>query len=172
MRDARALLTIGAVAALSGAAAARAPASFPILSAPLERAQTAETYRRLPVREADNEIRIEVNADLLYSFEDGKIRASASDLFQQAANLIYGQAKSPVRIECRSDRPPPVTTQKVAQACAAAVAAYLVNDEKATNVKFASAGIAVPPPAPPDPRDPFAPLPPRQNNVLIVFAKK
>jgi len=54
----------------------------------------------------------------------------------------------------------------------AAVAAYLVNDEKATNVKFASAGIAVPPPAPPDPRDPFAPVPPRQNNVLIVFAKK
>jgi hypothetical protein len=31
----------------------------------------------------------------------------------------------------------------------------------------------VPPPAPPDPRDPFAPLPPQQNNnVLIVFAKK
>jgi hypothetical protein len=29
-----------------------------------------------------------------------------------------------------------VTTRKVAQACAAAVAAYLVNDEKATNVKF------------------------------------
>ena len=171
MRDARGPAHNRAVAALSGAAAARAPASFPILSAPLERAQTAETYR-LPVREADNEIRIEVNADLLYSFEDGKIRASASDLFQQAANLIYGQAKSPVRIECRSDRPPPVTTQKVAQACAAAVAAYLVNDEKATNVKFASAGIAVPPPAPPDPRDPFAPVPPRQNNVLIVFAKK
>lgn len=113
-----------------------------------------------------------MNADLLYSFEDGKIRASASDLFQQAANLICGRAKSPVRIECRSDRPPPATTQKVAQACAAAVMAYLVNDEKVTNVKFASAGIAVPPPAPPNPPDPFAPLPPRQNNVLIVFAKK
>ena len=50
--------------------------------------------------------------------------------------------------------------------------AYLVNDEKVTNVKFASAGIAVPPAPPPDPRDPFAPLPPRQNNVLIAFAKK
>jgi hypothetical protein len=106
-----ALLTIGAVAALSGAAAAKAPASFPILSAPLERAQTAETYRRLPVREADNEIRIEVNADLLYSFEDGKIRASASDLFQQAANLIYGQAqvagahRMPLRPAAACDHP-------------------------------------------------------------------
>jgi flagellar motor protein MotB len=167
-----ALFAIGAIAALSSAAAAQVPASFPVLRAPLERSQSAETYRRLPVREAGNEIRIEVNADLLYSFEDAKIRLSASDLFQQAANLIYERAKSPVRIECRSDRPPPATTQKVAQACAAAVMAYLVNDEKVTNVKFAAAGIAVPPPAPPDPRDPFAPLPPRQNNVLIAFAKK
>jgi flagellar motor protein MotB len=167
-----ALFAIGAIAALSSAAAAQVPASFPVLRAPLERSQSAETYRRLPVREAGNEIRIEVNADLLYNFEDAKIRLSASDLFQQAANLIYERAKSPVRIECRSDRPPPATTQKVAQACAAAVMAYLVNDEKVTNVKFATAGIAVPPPAPPDARDPFAPLPPRQNNVLIAFAKK
>ena len=167
-----ALFTMVAIAALSSTAAAQVPASFPVLRAPLERSQSAETYRRLPVREAGNEIRIEVNADLLYSFEDAKIRLSASDLFQQAANLIYERAKSPVRIECRSDRPPPATTQKVAQACAAAVMAYLVNDEKVTNVKFATAGIAAPPPAPPDPRDPFAPLPPRQNNVLIAFAKK
>jgi outer membrane protein OmpA-like peptidoglycan-associated protein len=168
----RALLTIGAIAALSGGAAAQLPATFPVLSTPLQRSQSAETYRRLPVRDTGNEIRIELNADLLYSFEDAKIRASGSDLFQQAANLIYAQAKSPVRIECRSDRGAPAAAQKSAQACAAAVTQYLVNDEKVTNVKFASAGIAVPPPAPPDPRDPFAPLPPRQNNVLIVFGKK
>jgi hypothetical protein len=100
------------------------------------------------------------------------VRASASDLFQQAANLIYERAKSPVRIECRFDRGPAATAQRLAQACATAVMQYLVNDEKVTNVKFASAGVAMPPPAPPDPRDPFAPLPPRQDNVLIVFAKK
>ncbi len=46
---------------------------------------------------------------------------------------------------------------------------YLVKEEKVTNVKFLSAGVSVPPP---DPRDPFAPLPPRQIKVLIVFAKK
>jgi hypothetical protein len=75
-----ALFAIGAIAALSSAAAAQVPASFPVLRAPLERSQSAETYRRLPVREAGNEIRIEVNADLLYNFEDAKIRLSASDL--------------------------------------------------------------------------------------------
>ena len=168
----QALFALGVLAALSGAATAQLPMSFPVLSTPLQRSQSGETYRRLPVRDTGSEIRIEVSADLLYSFEDTKVRASGSDLFQQAANLIYERAKSPVRIECRFDRGPAATAQKLAQACATAVMQYLVNDEKVTNVKFASAGVAMPPPAPPDPRDPFAPLPPRQNNVLIVFAKR
>jgi outer membrane protein OmpA-like peptidoglycan-associated protein len=163
-----ALIGLGVVAATVGAAVAQVP----IFSVPLDRAQSSETYRRLPFRDMANEIRIEVNADLLYSFEDGKVRLSASDLLQQAANLIYERAKSPVRIECRSDRAPAAAAQKLADACAAALLQYLVKEEKVTNVKFASVGVSVPPPAPPDPRDPFAPLPPRQTKVLIVFAKK
>jgi hypothetical protein len=163
-----ALIGIGALAALTGAAAAQVP----VFSVPLERAASSETYRRLPVREAANEIRVEVDADLLYSFEDGKVRASADDLLAQAANLIYARAKSPVRIECRSDRTPATAAQKFADACAAALMQYLVKEEKVTNVKFASVGVSVPPPAPPDRRDPFAPLPPRQSKVLIVFGKK
>jgi outer membrane protein OmpA-like peptidoglycan-associated protein len=164
----RALLASAVVAACVSAVAAQTP----LFSVPLERSQSTETYRRLPVREMTNEIRIEVNADLLYSFEDGKVRPSASDLLQQAANLIYERAKSPVRIECRSDRAPAAAAQKLAEACAAALLQYLVKEEKVTNVKFAGVGVSVPPPAPPDPRDPFAPLPPRQSKVLIVFAKK
>lgn len=163
-----------AIAALITAAMAQvdAPGSFPIFSVPLDRPQSSETYRRLPVRELANEIRIEVNADLLYSFEDAKVRLSASDLLAQAANLIYERAKSPVRIECRSDRTPAAAAQKLADACAAALAQYLVKEEKVTTVKFVSAGVSLPPPPAPDPRDPFAPLPPRQTKVLIVFAKK
>ena len=157
-----------AIAALTAAAAAQTP----LYSIPLERPQSSEIYRRLPVREVGNEIHIEVNADLLYSFEDSKVRASAWDLLQQAANLIYDSAKSPVRIECCSDRTPAAAAQKLADACAAALTQYLVKDEKVTNVKFSSVGVSVPPPAPPDPRDPFAPLPPRQSKVLIVFGKK
>jgi outer membrane protein OmpA-like peptidoglycan-associated protein len=163
-----AVIAIGAIAALTSAAAAQTP----LFSVPLDRPQSSETYRRLPVRDMTNEIRVEVNADLLYSFEDGKVRASASDLLAQAANLIYERAKSPVRIECRSDRTPAAAAQKLADACAAALMQYLVKEEKVTNVKFASVGVSVPPPAPPDPRDPFAPLPPRQTKVLIVFGKK
>jgi outer membrane protein OmpA-like peptidoglycan-associated protein len=98
------------------------------------------------------------------------VRASASDLLEQAANLIDEHAQSPVRIECRTDRTPAPVAQKLAQACASALTQYLVDQEK-TNVKFAAAGFAVPPP-PPDPRDPFSPLPVRQQTVLIVFGKK
>src|SRR5215472_4631909 len=162
------LITIGAVAALTGAAAAQTP----LFSVPLERPQSSEIYRRLPVRDAGTEVRVEVRADLLYSFEDGKVRASASDLLAQTANLIYERARSPVRIECRSDHMPAAAAQKRVDACAAALLQYLVREEKVTNVKFSSVGVSVPPPAPPDPRDPFAPLPPRQNQVLIVFGKK
>jgi hypothetical protein len=169
-----ALIGIGAVAALTAAASAQVdgPGSFPVFSAPLERAQSSETYRRLAFRDLGNEVRIEVNADLLYSFEDAKVRLSASDLLAQAANLIYERAKSPVRIECRSDRAPAAAAQKLADACAAALTQYLVKEEKVTNVKFATVGVSVAPPAPPDPRDPFAPLLPRQSKVLIVFSKK
>jgi hypothetical protein len=98
----RALLGIAALSAFAGAAAAQTP----VFSVPLDRPQSSETYRRLPFRDMGNEIRIEVNADLLYSFEDAKVRLSASDLLEQAANLIYERAKSPVRIECRSNRVP------------------------------------------------------------------
>jgi hypothetical protein len=96
-----ALLGLATVAALAAVASAQvdAPGSFPVFGAPLERTQPSETYRRLPFRDVGNEIRIEVSADLLYSFEDAKVRLSASDLLAQAANLIYERAKSPVRIE-------------------------------------------------------------------------
>src|ERR1700746_2899006 len=106
----RALLGIAALSALASAAAAQTP----VFSVPLDRPQSSETYRRLPFRDMANEIRIEVNADLLYSFEDGKVRQSASDLLAQAANLIYERAKSPVRIECRSDRAPAAAAQELA----------------------------------------------------------
>jgi hypothetical protein len=162
------LIGVGALAAFTSAAAAQVP----VLRVPLDRPQSSEIYRHLPMHEAGNEIRIEVNADLLYSFEDGKVRASASDLLVQAANLIYERARSPVRIECRSDRIPAAAAQKLADACAAALMQYLVKEERVTNVKFACIGVSVPPPAPPDPRDPLAPLPPRQTQVLIVFGKK
>src|SRR5215472_2494865 len=167
------LLGLPAVAALAAVASAQVDAG--IVSGFQYAARADAAVRDLPplaFHDVGNEIRIEVSADLLYSFEDAKVRLSASDLLAQAANLIYERAKSPVRIECRSDRAPAEAAQKLADACAAALLQYLVKEEKVTNVKFASVGVSVPPPAPPDPSDPFAPLPPRQTEVLIVFVKK
>src|SRR5262249_18781361 len=95
----RLFVAIGAVAALIAAAAAQTP----VFSVPLERAAVADNYRRLPFRDIGNEIRIEVSADLLYSFEDGKVRVSASDLLEQAAkpDLRAGQVAGAHRVPLR-----------------------------------------------------------------------
>jgi hypothetical protein len=172
-------LALAALAVLNTAAVAQfsVPGAteidpFPVVGIPLQPSERDDNYRRLPFRDMPAEIRIEVNADLLYDYRSGQVRTSASDLLQQAANLIYTRAKSPVRIECRTDRTPAPAAQKLAQGCATALSQYLVTQEKVTNVKFNSLGVTVPPPAPPDPNDPLAPLPPRQNSVVIDFAKK
>jgi hypothetical protein len=143
---------------------------FPVIGIPLEPADRDDNYRRLPFRDLPAAIHIEANADQLYDYRSGQVRISASDLLQQAANLIYTRAKSPVRIECLTDRTPAAAAQKLAQACATALSQYLVTQEKVTNVKFTSLGVTVPPP--PDPYDSLAPLLPRQNSVVIDFAKK
>ena len=104
------LLGLPAVAALAAVASAQvdAPGSFPVFSTPLERTQPSETYRRLPFHDVGNEIRIEVSADLLYSFEDAKVRLSASDLLAQGgepdlrARQVAGTHRVPLRP--RADR--------------------------------------------------------------------
>jgi outer membrane protein OmpA-like peptidoglycan-associated protein len=145
---------------------------FPVFGAPLDEKSGDDNYRRLPFRDLTASIHVDVNADLFYDFQSGQVRVSAADLLQQTANLIYERAKSPVRVECQSDRTPAPAAQKIAQACANALVQYLTTQEKVTNVKFISVGSAVPPPAPPDRRDPLAPLPVRKSDVIIDFAKK
>ncbi len=108
-------LSLVALAALSPPAAAQINAvpgindsasSFPMFGIPLQEADK-DNYRRLPFRELTGSIHIEASADLFYDFQSRQVRASGSDLLQQAANLIYDRTRSPVRIECRSDRTPP-----------------------------------------------------------------
>ena len=145
---------------------------FPVIGLPLDDTRHDSIDRRLPVRDLPVAIHIEVDADLLYDFQTGQIRMSAQDLLQQAANLIYERAKSPVRIECDSDRTPPAAAQKLAQSCATTLSQYLVTQEKVTNVKFTSVGVSVARPPPPDRSDILAPLPRRQNKIVIDFAKR
>jgi outer membrane protein OmpA-like peptidoglycan-associated protein len=173
----RALLTFFTLAFVTNGAVAQSlrlePGSnFPVLGFPTQQDDKPDTYKRLPYRDLANEIRIQLAADALYDFDQGKIRSSAADYMQQAANLIFERAKGPVRIECRSDRSPPALAQKFAAQCAAAIAQWLIVQEKLTKVKFTTLGLSVPPPAAGNPDDPLAPAAASQSNITIVFAKQ
>lgn len=145
----------------------------PTFRLPLQGNANADTYRRLPYQDLASEIRIELAADVLYDFDKGEVRSGAADYFQQAANLIFEEAKGPVRIECSSDRAPPAIGQKLAERCASAIAQWMVVQEKLTKVKFTPVGTRVVPTGTnPNTDNRFPPKPNSRPNVTIVFAKK
>jgi len=131
----------------------------------------ADVYNRLPYRDLGSEIHIQITADALYDFDKGKVRSSAADYFQQAANLIFEEAKGLVRIECQSDRDPPQTGQKLAEQCANAIARWMTVEENLTKVKFTAVGRRLSVVA----QNTNNLLPPKTSappSVTIVFAKK
>jgi hypothetical protein len=137
---------------------------------PLSGNLKAETFKRLPYQDLGNEIHIELAADALFDFDKGKVRSSASaaDYFQQAANLIFEEAKGQVRIECQSDR-----EQKLAEQCATAIAQWMTVEEKLTKVKFTPVGKRVQAAAvTPGTNNLLPPKPALHPSVTIVFAKK
>jgi outer membrane protein OmpA-like peptidoglycan-associated protein len=145
----------------------------PTFRLPLQGDTNADTYRRLPYQDLASEIRIELAADVLYDFDKGEVRSGAADYFQQAANLIFEEAKGPVRIECRSDRTPAATGQKLAERCASAIAQRMIVQEKLTKVKFTIVGTRVAPTGTsPNTDNRLVPNPSPRPNVTIVFAKK
>jgi hypothetical protein len=145
----------------------------PTFRLPLQGDTNPDTYRRLPYQDLASEIRIELAADVLYDFDKGEVRSGAADYFQQAANLIFEEAKGPVRIECSSDRAPPAIGQKLAERCATAIAQWMIVQEKLTKVKFTTVGTRVPPTGTSPTRDSRLALKPNARpNVTIVFGKK
>jgi outer membrane protein OmpA-like peptidoglycan-associated protein len=147
------------------------PNSFrPSFRMPLSENTNADNFRRLPYQDLGSEIHIELAADALFDFDKGTVRSSAADYFQQAANLIFEEAKGRVRIECQSDRDPPATGQKLAEQCATAIAQWMTVEEKLTKVKFTAVGKRVLATA-------IAPATnnlsaPNRPSITIVFAKK
>jgi outer membrane protein OmpA-like peptidoglycan-associated protein len=131
----------------------------------------ADTYKRLPYRDLGSEIHIQVAADELYDFDSGKVRSSAADYFQQAANLIFEEARGQVRIECQSDRDPLQTGQKLAEQCANAIARWMTVEENLTKVKFTAVGKRLSAVAQ-STNNLFAPRTKAQPSVTIVFTKK
>jgi outer membrane protein OmpA-like peptidoglycan-associated protein len=146
----------------------------PGLHMPLSGNTKSETYKRLPYRDLGSEIHIEVAADALYDFDKGTVRSSAADYFQQAANLIFEEAKGQVRIECQSDHDPPAIGQKLAEQCANAIAHWMTVEENLTKVRFTAVGKRVPAAAiAPSSTDILAPTKPNvRPSVTIVFAKR
>ena len=145
----------------------------PGLRIPMKGDTTTDTFRRLPYQNLASEIRIELAAEVLYDFDRDEVRSSAADYFQQAANLIFEEAKGPVRIECRSDRVPTAVGQRFAARCANTIAKWLTVEEKLTNVKFTTVGTSVlPTTAATNLDNPRAPKPDTRPKVTIVFAKK
>jgi outer membrane protein OmpA-like peptidoglycan-associated protein len=145
----------------------------PSFRMPLSGNTNADTYRRLPYQDLGSEIHIEVAADELYDFDKGEIRSSAADYFQQAANLIFEEAKGQVRIECHSDRDPPATGQKLAERCANAIARRMIVEENLTKVKFTTVGKRVPAAAiAPNANNLLAPKLGSRPSVMIIFARK
>jgi outer membrane protein OmpA-like peptidoglycan-associated protein len=127
----------------------------------------------LPYQNLVSEIRIELAADDLYDFDKDEVRSSAADYFQQAANLIFEEAKGTVRIECHSDRTPTVVGQKLAVRCANAIAKWLIVQEKLIKVKFTAVGNGAPPAATnPNSDNLLIPKPNTRPGVTIVFDKK
>jgi outer membrane protein OmpA-like peptidoglycan-associated protein len=145
----------------------------PSFRMPLSGNTNADTYKRLPYQDLGSEIHIEVAADELYDFDKGEVRSTAADYFQQAANLIFEEAKGLVRIECHSDRDPAATGQRLAEQCANAIARWMIVEEKLTKVKFTTVGKRVPAAAiAPNPNNLLAPKATSRPSVTIVFARK
>lgn len=140
---------------------------------PLSENTRPDTYRRLPYQDLGEEIRIRVTADALYDFDTGKVRSNAADYFQQAANLIFEEARGQVRIECQSDRDPAPTGQRLAEQCANSIARWMTVEENLTKVKFTAVGRRMPAAAVVhDTNIPAEPVANARPSVTIVFAKK
>jgi outer membrane protein OmpA-like peptidoglycan-associated protein len=118
-------------------------------------ADAADKFRRLPYQNLPGEIRIELAADTLYDFDKDEIRSSAADYIQQTANLIFEEARGPVRIECRSDRLPTAVGQKLAARCANTIAQRLTVQETSRSSSRPSAPACRPPPPPPERTTPW-----------------
>src|SRR5580658_11158266 len=147
-------LTLLAIALLTAPAAAQISSApntvpgteanpFPVLNMPSQLDTPADRYRHLPSHDLGNAISIQLASAALYDFDRLQVQPRAGDYLQQAANLIFEQAKGPERIECRSDRGAPATAQKLAAQCAAAIAQWLTVQEKLTKVKFVTVGSSV-----------------------------
>jgi outer membrane protein OmpA-like peptidoglycan-associated protein len=127
------------------------------------------------VKEAAKEITLELPADVLFDFDKSDIRPDAATALAAAAEMIRTRAKGTVRIEGHTDSKGAASyNQKLSQARAKSVQAWLVANGGLAKVKFALSGYGATRPGAPNARpdgsdDPAG----RQLNrrVAIVFTR-
>ena len=95
----------------------------------------------LQIKETGAEIRIELAADVLFDFDKADIRPKAREALKQAATIIRDKAKGVVRIEGHTDaKGTDPYNQKLSQRRAAAVKAWLTEEEGLQSVNFSTQG--------------------------------
>jgi outer membrane protein OmpA-like peptidoglycan-associated protein len=105
----------------------------------------------LQVKETDQEIRIELAADVLFDFDKADLRPAAQQTLHQAAGIIQEKAKGPVRIEGHTDfKGNDAYNQKLSERRAAAVKAWFINKEGLGNKQFTTQGFGAKKPVAPN----------------------
>jgi outer membrane protein OmpA-like peptidoglycan-associated protein len=95
----------------------------------------------ISVKENAYEIRIELEADVLFDFDKAVIRPSAARALHQAANLIRIHGTSPVHIEGHTDSKGSADyNQRLSEHRANSVRLWLAQEEHLTTVKFMAIG--------------------------------
>jgi outer membrane protein OmpA-like peptidoglycan-associated protein len=95
----------------------------------------------LKVKETDQEIRIELAADVLFDFDKADLRPAAQQTLHQAADIIREKAKGAVRIEGHTDsKGNDAYNQKLSERRAASVKTWFTVKEGLGKVQFATQG--------------------------------
>src|ERR1700750_533093 len=91
----------------------------------------------ISVKENAHEIRIELEADVLFDFDKADIRPSAAQALHQVASLIRTHGTGPVRVEGHTDsRGTADYNQRLSERRANAVRLWLAQKEHLTSVGF------------------------------------
>src|SRR5690349_14189799 len=95
----------------------------------------------ISVKENAYEIRIELEADILFDFDKADIRPSAARALHQAANLIRIHGTSPVRVEGHTDSKGSADyNQRLSEHRANSVRLWLAQEEHLIRVRFMTTG--------------------------------
>ena len=95
----------------------------------------------ISVKENAHEIRIELEADVLFDFDKADIRPSAAQALHQVASLIRTHGTGPVRVEGHTDsRGTADYNQRLSERRANSVGLWLAQKEHLTSLGFTTTG--------------------------------